>query len=288
MSDSAPSRTRAVLLGNGHRDSIRAGAERLKPLVEQYLHVVACDLFGELDLDTLEYDLAIVFGGDGSILRAARQMGARQRPVLGVNLGTLGFLADVAPEHLAEALPAVCAGECKTVSHLMFECSLWREEERVDARLGLNEVAILGGPPYSMLEIDFHVDGEWVTTYSCDGLIVSTPVGSTAHNLSAGGPILRKSLQAFVISPLSPHTLTMRPVVDSAERVYEMSVLSPGESTSVVVDGVLLAKLEPGHVVRVARSTAVFQLLEIRGHGYYQTLREKLGWSGGIRRQRGP
>jgi NAD+ kinase len=114
-------------------------------------------------------------------------------------------------------------------------------------------------------------------------LIVSTPVGSTAHSLSAGGPILRKELPAVVISPISPHTLTNRPVVDAADRVYELAVPQPHEGTSLVVDGQMLEHLGPNDRVRIERSTAVFQLVEVEGHGYYRTLREKLGWGGRLR-----
>jgi len=146
--------------------------------------------------------------------------------------------------------------------------------------LGLNETAILAGPPFSMLYVDLYVDGELATTYSCDGLIISTPVGSTAHSLSAGGPILRKNLQAFVIVPISPHTLTNRPVVDSADRTYELVVAEPNEGTAAVVDGRVLCTLKPNDRVRVSRSEACFKLAEIPGHNYYRTLREQLGWGG--------
>jgi NAD+ kinase len=141
----------------------------------------------------------------------------------------------------------------------------------------------LGGPPFDILDVDLYVDSELVTTYSCDGLIVSTPVGSTAHSLSAGGPILRQDLQAFVISPISPHTLTNRPVVDTADRVYELVVGSPHQGTSVVTDGRMLGTLQPGDRVRVERSEAQFQLLSMPGHSYYRTLREKLGWGGRLK-----
>jgi NAD+ kinase len=122
-----------------------------------------------------------------------------------------------------------------------------------------------------------------VTTYSCDGLIVSTPVGSTAHSLSAGGPILRKSLQAFVISPINPHALTNRPVVDSADRLIEIVVPRPHAGTSLVVDGRVLATLTARDRVRIVRSAAVFQLVEVPGQSYYRTLREKLGWGGQLK-----
>jgi NAD+ kinase len=146
--------------------------------------------------------------------------------------------------------------------------------------LGLNEVAVLAGPPFAILEVQLYVDGELVTTYSCDGLIISTPVGSTAHNLSSGGPILRKDLQAFAISPISPHTLTNRPVVDSADRVYELVVPDPHVGTSLVVDGKLICTLSAHDRIRIERAEPQFQLIEVHGHGYYRTLREKLGWGG--------
>ena len=134
-----------------------------------------------------------------------------------------------------------------------------------------------------MIDVDLYVDSDLVTTYSCDGLIVGTPVGSTAHCLSAGGPILRKDLQAFVVLPLNPHTLTMRPVVDSANRVYEMAVERPNEGTAVVVDGRMVCRLQPGDRVRVERAEQKFKLVAYPGHTYYRALREKLGWGGRLK-----
>jgi NAD+ kinase len=134
-----------------------------------------------------------------------------------------------------------------------------------------------------MLSIELYVDSDLVTTYSCDGLIISTPVGSTAHSLSAGGPILRKNLQAFVILPISPHTLTVRPVVDAAERIYEMAVNQPHENTSVVLDGIPLCRLTGEDRVRVERAEPRFKTVEVRNHNYYRTLREKLGWGGNVK-----
>ena len=165
----------------------------------------------------------------------------------------------------------------------MFECSLLRRGEVVARQLGLNEAAIHAGTPFAIINVDLYVDSDLVTTYSCDGLIVSTPVGSTAHCLSAGGPILRKDLQAFVVLPLNPHALTMRPVVDSADRVYELEVERPSEGTSLVVDGRVLGRLQPGDRVRVERSEARFKLVSDPSHTYYRALREKLGWGGRLK-----
>ena len=227
--------------------------------------------------------MALVFGGDGSILRAARQMGHRPLPVVGVNFGKLGFLADLLPEDLLPALERIARGQCEIVGHLMLRCQVLRGERVIVDELGLNEVAIMSGPPFAMQQIEFYVDSELATTFSCDGLILSTPVGSTAHSLSAGGPIVRKDLQAFVISPINPHTLTVRPVVDSAERQYEIVVRPPNPSTYALVDGQAVHPLAPGDRVRVTKAAPEFQLVQIKGQGYYRTLREKLGWSGALR-----
>jgi NAD+ kinase len=189
-------------------------------------------------------------------------------------------LADLRPEQVEAMLPQVVAGNYRVVKHLMFECDVQRDQGPALNRLGLNEVAVLAGPPFAIMEVQLYVDAELVTTYSCDGLIVSTPVGSTAHSLSAGGPILHKDLQAFVISPISPHTLTNRPVVDAADRVYELVVPDPHEGTTLVVDGKVVCPLTATDRIRITRSQAEFQLIEVHGHGYYRTLREKLGWGG--------
>ena len=276
-------RARALILADGSRPEMRATVDRLRPIIEKHLEIAAVSLDFAAELDTTGVDLAIVFGGDGSILRAARQMGHRQRPVLGVNLGRLGFLAALQPEQLEQALPEIVASRHRVNEHLMFECTHLRAGKPLCQVLGLNEAEVLAGPPFTMLEVQLYVDGELVTTYSCDGLIVSTPIGSTAHNLSAGGPILRNNLQAFVISPISAHTLTNRPVVDSADRTIEMAVPQPNEGTSLVVDGRVLGTIEPDDRVRIVRSEAMFQTVEVRGQSYYRTLREKLGWGGQLK-----
>ena len=277
---------RVIVLGFAGQPNVVHEAKRLLPLIEDQMQVVATDFTGQMDLSDIDADLAIVLGGDGSILRAAHQLGNRQLPVLPVNLGHLGFLADLSPDELITLLPRLAADDIRFIEHLMFRCQVIREATLLHDDLGLNEVTVQNGRPFAIMDIVLYVDSEQVTTYSCDGLIVATPVGSTAHSLSAGGPILRKDLQAFVISPISPHTLTHRPVVDSADRVYELVVVNPRPETSVVVDGRVWCTLRAGDRVRVERAKATFKLVAVPGHSYYRTLREKLSWSGGIRRGR--
>lgn len=279
----ANSKIRTIIMGSGdRRPRVLTQIERLRPVIEQYAEIVAEEFSFEdqMEFTREQVDVAIVLGGDGSILRAAKFMGQHQIPVLGVNLGKLGFLADIQPEELAIALQSVQAGEFQVVEHLMIRCRIERDGQTIVDELGLNELAVLSGPPFSMQYIDLYVDGQLATSYACDGLIVSTPVGSTAHNLSAGGPILRKNLEAFVISPINPHTLTVRPVVDRADRRYELVARTENESTSAVLDGQVVAALDATARVFVQKAEPAFRLIEVKGQSYYRTLREKLGWRG--------
>jgi NAD+ kinase len=281
----AAERLRVAIVGSSGLPHVVAEADRLADLLARGGHDVR--LLLAADSDPAERptgaDLVVVLGGDGSILRAARWMGYDQVPALGVNLGRLGFLADVPREVAADALAEIAAGRFRLVDHLMFETEVLRGDTVVHRELGLNETSLLAGPPFSMIDIRLDVDGEPATTYRADGLIVSTPVGSTAHNLSAGGPIVRKDIDAFVFTPLNPHTLSNRTVVDSADRAYELLVPRPNAGSACVVDGRAVAALLPGDRIRVRRAAPRFTLVETGRHGYYRTLREKLGWGGGLR-----
>jgi NAD+ kinase len=203
-------------------------------------------------------------------------MGYNQVPVLGVNLGKLGFLADLSAEEAFAGLPKLLAGDYLITSHLMFECVV--EDDKAPATyLGLNEIVIETGPPFHMLEYEVRVDGEPALHCSGDGLILSTPVGSTAHNLAAGGPILGQELQAFALTPISPHTLTTRPLVESAEKVYTIRLMQPCGAW-LVIDGQDQLPLTLAHRVTVRRAPVQFRLVKVPGHSYFNTLRVKLRW----------
>jgi NAD+ kinase len=269
------------VLGNAQRPGVSEEAERLLPFLRRHCEVVVFDLLQEVDLAGLDADLTLVLGGDGAILRAARQMGYRQLPVLGVNLGRLGFLADLSCEELCVHLPDVVRGRYRVTQHLMFECLVEGPDGRESAGrpfLGLNEVTIQTGPPFHMIEVELVVNGEAVSSYAGDGLIVSTPVGSTAHSLSAGGPVLGQELSAFVITPICPHTLTNRPVVESAESVYTIVVRRATASATLIIDGQQLVPLTVGQRVTVRKAPVSFRLVKVAGRSFYQTLRDKLNW----------
>jgi len=267
---------RFLILGNRAKPHVPEAAGRLAAAVAGAGgEVVLVDLDRGRDLSDVPADVALVLGGDGAILRAARQMGFRQVPVLGVNLGRLGFLADFSFDEAVECLPCILRHEYRVAEHVMFLCGLPDRPETREV-LGLNEVVVRAGPPYKMLDLELEVDGQMVSRFLGDGLMVSTPVGSTAHSLSAGGPILEQELAAFVITPICGHTLTSRPLVDAADKTYTIGVRQ-GEA-SVVIDGQDLGPLPTGGRVTVRRAPVAFRLVKVPGKTYYQTLREKLHW----------
>ena len=286
----SPRQLSLVIAGSSEVPAVVMAARRLQTMLEKAGHHVTSRLalqsdwgVGRFHPDDVETaDLVVVLGGDGTILRTARWMGYEQVPVLGVTLGTLGFLAAFSILDLDSARDDIGSGRFRLVDHLMFETEIIREGVTIYCELGLNETSILAGPPFSMIEICLFVDGEIATTYRSDGLIVCTPVGSTAYSLSAGGPIVRKDLDAFVFTPLNPHTLTNRTVVDSAMRCFELLVPRPNEGSACVIDGRMITSLVAADRVRIRRATPRFTLVETRAHGFYRTLRDKLHWGGGI------
>lgn len=279
MSDSP---IRLMILARDRSERI----ERARSEVEEFLRerprteVVVSGLTQEVAVDEFDADLVVTLGGDGAILRACRKLGRRQLPLLGINLGRLGFLTDLSPEEFRNCFDDIRERRYRVVDHLMFECRIVRAAGDVEVHLGLNEVAVSSGASLKMLDVDLEIDGERVTTYSGDGLIVSTPIGSTAHSLSAGGPILKQDLQAFVITPICPHTLTNRPLVDDAGCTYSLSVPNVSEGVVVVIDGQIQQPLREGDVVEVRKADVRFQLAKVPGHSYYNTLHRKLGWGG--------
>ena len=270
---------KVYVLGNAERPGVVAEVESRLPWLREKSEVLLVDLKQEKDLGAhAAADLALVFGGDGAILRAARQMGYRQTPILGINLGRLGFLADIHPHDFKACFDQVLLKKYSVTQHLMFECVIESPDGTAQTILGLNEVVVHAMPPVRMLELELDVDGAAVSRFGGDGLIISSPIGSTAHNLSAGGPILGQELSAFVITPICPHTLTYRPIVESAEKTFSIRLGSGAMQAVVVVDGQAIEQITPAHRVVIRKAPVAFQLVKVPGHTYYRTLRDKLHW----------
>jgi NAD+ kinase len=276
------SRIRLLVLARDESPRVQSALRDLEPFLRarggvELVGIVTTD---DGTCEIPEADLALVLGGDGAILRACRQLASGQIPLLGINLGRLGFLADLSPDELRDRMDAIERREFRVVHHLMFQCELHRSDGTVKRTLGLNETAVMTGESLAMIDIELAIDDEPVTTYSADGLIISTPVGSTAHNLSAGGPILRQDLDAFVITPICPHTLTNRPLVEGADVTFTLRVPEAPKGVMLVVDGQIKEPISPDDRVTVRKADVTFQLARVPGHSYYGTLHRKLGWGG--------
>ena len=268
-----------ILLGNGIKPGVRETIERLRPEIERCANIRAEDFTGQKNVSSVSADLAIVFGGDGSILRAVSQMGTNQIPVLAVHLGTLSFLSTIQTDELIPLLDRPDLLQMPIIKHLLLRCRLFRcnQAEPESWYLALNEVVVHAVHAAHMIGVELLLDHSLVTTYRCNGLIVSTPVGSTAISLSNGGPILRKDIDAVVISPMSPHTLSNRPLVDSPDRFME---LRTQQSAELIVDGSHVTTIEPGDTVQITRANQTFKTIDVPGFCYYKALRSKLGWNG--------
>jgi NAD+ kinase len=224
-------------------------------------------------------DLLIVLGGDGTLLAAARAVGERAVPLLGVNLGTLGFLAETSGEALFEALDGALEGRLVVAERMRLEVGVERGGEVVERQLALNDAVIGKSALSRMIDLETRADGAFVTTYHSDGLIVATPTGSTAYSLSAGGPILLPEGRSIVLTPICPHTLTQRPLVLPGSCRIEILVLDTrGGDVHLTVDGQIGVRLEEGDRLRVVRSEHPARLLVSPGRSRFAVMREKLRW----------
>ncbi|TAH36315.1 MAG: NAD(+)/NADH kinase [Planctomycetota bacterium] len=220
-------------------------------------------------------DLLVVLGGDGTMLNACRRLGERHAPVLGVNFGSVGFLAAVAPQRAQEVLDAALGGAGECESHALMRARLRRGRRVLLDTHFLNEVVVLRGASQSMAEVDLSVDGRAVCTYRGDGVIVATATGSTAYSLAAGGPVLSPRLDACVVTPVAAYTLDMRPLVLPGNG---QALLRTRAAAELTVDGHQQRPLRPGDAVEVGPSARRFRLIVDPRAGFYARLRGKLRW----------
>lgn len=223
-------------------------------------------------------DLIVVLGGDGTMIATARMVGDHATPVLGINYGTLGYLAEFTVEEMIPALEAMLDGDYTLDHRLMLAAEVYRDGERVLHDRVLNDVVISKSALARIIEIEALVDGKFLNRFRADGLIVSTPTGSTAYNLSAGGPIIYPSMNAIVITPICPHTLSNRPLVVSADVELELIFKTPEEEVALTLDGQVGMPLMEGDRVRVRRSATTFNLIQAHTRNYFDVLRSKLRW----------
>ncbi|GAB4164335.1 MAG: NAD(+)/NADH kinase [Geothermobacteraceae bacterium] len=223
-------------------------------------------------------DLIIVLGGDGTLISVARLIGELKVPILGVNLGRLGFLTEIARDETFDTLEQVLAGNFSVSTRMMLDTVVFREDRVVGRFRTLNDVVINKGALARIIDMEASVNGDYLTTFRGDGLIIATPTGTTAYNLAAGGPIIYPGLHCLAIAPICPHMLTNRPIIVSDEDVIRVQVMFQDEEVMLTADGQVGMPLEGGDVVEVRRSSCVALLVKSPKRDYFEILRTKLLW----------
>lgn len=290
--DTAPRRLRFALFGNEYQSKKSAAIQKIlsclserkaevyvdRPFYEflterQQLDVAAAGVFDGYNFDV---DYAVSMGGDGTFLKAASRVATKGTPIIGVNMGRLGFLADVLPGEIERMLDAVYGGDFQIEDHaaIMIEA----EGEPIEGcPYALNDIAVLKRDNASMISIRTCVDGDYLVTYQADGLIVSTPTGSTAYSLSNGGPIMVPQSGNLCLTPVAPHSLNIRPIVIGDDAVVTLDVESRSHNFLVAIDG-RSEKLIEGTKVTIRKAPFAIRIVKQTGHRYYATLREKMMW----------
>jgi NAD+ kinase len=283
---------RLFVVANPGKPNVAAAIADLRVWLAGVAEVVGVETDCDQDLAHLDVDLVLVLGGDGTLLSAARRLGGRQLPMFGVNFGRLGFLADFTPQnfrayllrHLAEGLPVnrramlevsvlPAGSEC-----VASDCGPVAEQRRFVAT-ALNDAVVTAGPPFHMVELEISADAEGGIKYFGDGVIVSTSSGSTAYNVSAGGPIIDAGVEAFCITPICPHSLSFRPVVVSSRSTVVLRAVKVNEGTTLFCDGQASTKLLPGERVVLRRGDNDALLIDNPDTRQWTSLAEKLHWA---------
>jgi NAD+ kinase len=283
----------AALVGKYQADGIRPLLEEIAQfLVRQGLEVSfeqqTAQNTGVTDFDALnaeqigaQCDLAVVVGGDGTMLGFAREVAPFDLPLVGINQGRLGFITDVTIGQFRDALAPMIAGDYAEEHRTMIEGGVWRDNERIFEGLSMNDVVVNRGPTSGMVELRVDIGDEFIANIRADGLIIASPTGSTAYSLSAGGPILHPGIAGWVLVPIASHTLSNRPIVLPDGGEMRITVVA-GRDASANFDMQRLASLLHGDQVRMRRSAHRVRFLHPRGWSYYATLRRKLRWYEGV------
>lgn len=289
MPDDAVRLRRIGIVGHVGYDGLDAALETVRRFVDAHGLELAAEeglrshLPAALPLHPAEVDLLLTFGGDGTLLRGARLVAPHGAPVLGVNLGYLGFLTSIPPTDLRLALERVVTGDYWLDTRLTLEVRVDRDGAHGPPYLALNDAVLHKGGFARVVRLALYMgpDAEEVATYSADGIIVSTPTGSTAYSLSAGGPIVVPTVDCILATPICPHTLAVRPLVVPASTEITVEVLSPAEELILTIDGQEGAALQEGDRLIVRKGAASVRLVRFPGQSFLSTLRRKLHWGGG-------
>jgi len=278
-------RLRIAIVGNPDKTGVKAAARDLARLIraQRWLRLAGVKLSRNAELSRVPADILLALGGDGTMLSVCRRMGGRQRPVLGIKFGHKGFLAEVQPEEMKAAVERLAARAFTISGRLRVEGEV-RRDGRANCRLiALNDLVVHSGPLARVIFLEVRVDGELVASYDADGVILSTPTGSTAYSLASGGPIIAPEIDAFVVTPICAHTLAARSMVVGADSRIEVRLISRERAASLTADGQVAVKIQTGDAVRVRRAKKPFLLVELGVRGRYQAIRDNLHWAPGTK-----
>jgi NAD+ kinase len=246
---------------------------------EQVEHQTGCSVSVVKDEDLAAgVDLILVLGGDGTMIATARMIGDSEVPVIGVNYGGLGYLAEFPIEELFAALESILAGQYKVQKRVMMAVELWRGPELITRNRVLNDVVVNKSALARIIDIEAYLDAQFVNLFRADGLIVATPTGSTAYNLSAGGPVIYPSMNAVVITPICPFTLSNRPLVVPDESTIEVRLMTDKEDVALTLDGQVGFPLKAFDRIVIRKSKTTFNLVQPPNRNYFDVLRDKLKW----------
>ena len=278
-------------MGNSSKPSCAAAVRHAAKLIRASGRKVFCDevtaslarleATAQPDVTTLtrQVDLLLVFGGDGTMLRVAREIAGSHTPILGINIGGLGFLTAVSSAELAGTLNLIWKGQFTYESRTLLEGEAICGEQRIKAT-ALNDLVINRAATSRLIDLDVAVDDEPLSRYRCDGLILSSPTGSTAYSLAAGGALVHPMAEVMSLTPISPHTLSNRSLILPLTAKVEIRVVNPHPATVLSVDGDLLCELDRGDLIRIRRSRRTVRLMHLAGSSFYEALRRKLHWRG--------
>lgn len=274
---------RVFLIGNARKPKVPETYDRLRTWLEHKGLLAGCDLDCRPELiEQAQPDLIIALGGDGTILAVGQALQHRQVPIIGVNMGKLGYLADFSADELQRDWDQL-VGHPELVSRrMMLDAKLTSLNENGYDGIALNDCVIRVAEPFRTVALDVEIDGRFVTTIICDGLIAATPTGSTAHNMSCGGPIVEPDVNAIILTPIAPHSLTHRPIVVGPNARVRIVVGATSDGAALVLDGRFVRPLNPGAQLALSRSTETFQLVRNPRRGSWESLVLKLKWGQGL------
>jgi NAD+ kinase len=269
-----------IIFGDPNRKFAAESVERFLEFAEGKAEVLSNCFRGSCELEILKQaDFAVVFGGDGTILSAARDLSRANVPVIGVNVGKLGYLAEFSVDELLDQFGDITSGKSQIEKRMIVRCCVKRDEETLFCSTAINDMVIAAGPPFNMVHLKMRVAGQSLAECIGDGVIISTPTGSTAYNLSAGGPILSADLSALVVTPLCPQSLSFRPIVINAAGIVDVELLRVNEGTTLTLDGQVSHKLAEGDVVKLQKDEGAFLVVNNPLRTQWDTLASKLKWA---------